>query len=387
MRVDTGLAVGTFGWMAAGGANKLGFVFLGSDRREHPSLADTTRQWHPYMAVTTSATSAQPVFQQAQVGIGPNHIGDICLQGTVGCVQNIGNRNMADFISADIGPDGALQATWANDSNQLSTRPSTLIPGLPITETAVQVSGPNLLGTGTINDSRFSTVPTSKGVGSPLNNAFYPVDGGTTNYPQLDISKSRVTFDGSNVVVQVSVADASSLLSPDTTNQTHVWWLTTWQFNHQIYFAKAESDSGGAIFCTAGVPKTYDRPGLNAQTVATLADYSGGTAESGCSLHGNLFTITVPVADVGSPPNQSVLESTAAYSVLDNGAPPVVGPGPGNVPTVVDVTRAYNALLLAPQGAAPAAPLAAGLVPAAGLAALMAYRRRRRGFASLTGGH
>lgn len=61
----------------------------------------------------------------------------------------------------------------------------------------------------------------------------------------------------------------------------------------------------------------------------------------------------VPAGDVGSPPNQSVLESTAAYSVLDNGAPPVIGPGPGNVPTVVDVTRAYNALLLAPAGAAP----------------------------------
>jgi hypothetical protein len=56
----------------------------------------------------------------------------------------------------------------------------------------------------------------------------------------------------------------------------------------------------------------------------------------------------------------------------------VVGPGPGNVPTVVDVTPAYDALLLAPAAGAPQSPLAAGLLPAGGLAAVViAYRRRR----------
>jgi hypothetical protein len=379
IRVDTGVQAATFGWMAVGDAGKLGFVFLGSDRREHPSATDATRQWHAYMAETTDATDAQPVFQQVQVGTGPNHIGDICLQGTVGCIQNVGNRNMADFISADIGPGGALQATWANDSNQFATRPTTLIPGLPITETAVQVSGPKLIGSGNVSDARFSTVPTTQGITNPGGNALYPVDGGTTNYPQLDIRSSQVSFDGANVVVQMTVADAKSLVSPDSTNQTHVWWLTTWQYNHKIYFAKAESDSGGAVSCTAGLPATYDRPGLNAQTVATLADYSGGTAESKCALAGNTFTITVPAGDVGGPAANAVLESTAAYSVLDNGLPPVVAPGPGNVPTVVDATPAYDALLATPVVSTPEAPLSVVLLVAgAGVVTLVSVRRRRR---------
>jgi hypothetical protein len=248
----------------------------------------------------------------------------------------------------------------------------------------VQVSGPRLIGTGNVNDGRFKTTPTTTGIASAAGNALYPVDGGTTNYPQLDIRSSRVTSDGTNVVVRVTVANASSLLSPDAINQTHVWWLTTWQYNHQIYYAKAESDRGGAVSCTAGIPKTYDRPGLNAQTVATLADYSGGTAELSCALHRNTFTISVPAGDVGSPPNQSVLESTASYSVLDNGAKPVVGPGPGNVPTVVDVTAAYNVLLLAPSAGATMTALAAGLLPAGGIAALLSYRRRRERSASPT---
>ena len=81
---------------------------------------------------------------------------------------------------------------------------------------------------------------------------------------------------------------------------------------------------------------------------------------------------------MGTPPNGSVLESTAAYSVLDNGAPPVVAPGPGNVPTVVDATPAYDALLQDPGSLVAETPLTAGLVLAGGVAALLYTRRRRR---------
>ena len=380
IRVDQGsqTATSAMGWIVAGDPGKLGFIWLGTAAREHPSKINPGKLWYPFMAVTSNGNTASPTFQQAQVGTGANHVGDICLQGTVGCIQNVGNRNMADFISVDIGPDGALQGTWANDSNQLATQPTTLIPGLPITETARQVSGPQLIGSGSVSDSRFSTTPTTTGITDATGDALYPVQGGT-NVKQLDLTSSTVAWDGSNVVVTMSVADASSLASPDSSNQSNVWWLTTWQFNHKIYFAKAQSSGGGAISCTAGLPATYDRPGLNGQTVATLADYSGGTAESKCALAGNTFTITVPAGDVGGPAANAVLESTTAYSVLDNGLPPVVAPGPGNVPTVIDATPAYDALLAAPATTVPEAPLSAGLlVGGAAVAGLLYVRRRRR---------
>ena len=381
IRVDQGAqsATSTMGWITAGDAGKLGFIWLGTDLREHPSKANPAKLWHPFMAVATGADTASPTIAQAQVGTGPNHVGDICLQGTVGCIQNVGNRNMADFISVDVGPDGAIQGTWANDANQLATRPTTLIPGLPITETARQVAGPQVIGSGSVSDTRFSTTPTTAGITDATGDALYPVQGGT-NSKQLDLTASNVTWDGSNVVVSMSVADASALTSPDTTNQSTVWWLTTWQFNHKIYFAKASSSGGGAPACTAGQPTSFDRPGLNAQTVATLADYSGGTAESKCVLKGNTFTITVPAGDVGGPKDGSVLESVAAYTALDNGLPLFVGPGTGNIPTIPDATPAYDALLSANQAVVPESPLpVALLIVAAGSAAYaVAVRRPRR---------
>lgn len=410
IQVDKGNQTATtdFGWMSVGDPGKLGFAWLGTPKREHPSFQDKTdkRFWHPFMAVTTDGLDAHPQFQQQEVGIGPNHINDMCLQGTVGCIQNIGNRNMADFISTDIGPDGALQMTWANDSNELATLPTTLIPGLPLTETAREVSGPRLIGSGDVSDSRFSSVPTTAGISDATGDALYPVDssqGAQSNQKQLDLTASRVAWDGQNVVVHLSAADLSSISSPNAT-QPNVWYLTTWQFNHTIYFARAQSSATGMSFA-AGPAASFDRVGLNGQTVATLVDYSGGTAVQG-SQSGNDISITVPASLVGNPSNGSVLESVTAYTMLDNGAKPFVGPATGNMPTITDATPAYNGQLgtashsisaqnggegsssgNAGSGAAPAnlpntssggAPVGAVVLAGLALAAAAAGGRRRR---------
>ena len=388
VRVDSGAQTATsdFGWMSVGDPGKLGFVWLGTDVREHPSLKDTSniKQWHPFMAVTTNATAATPAFQQSQVGIGPNHINDMCLQGTVGCITGVGNRNMADFISTDIDPvTGALQATWANDSNQLATQATTMIPGLPLTETARQTSGPKLIGSGTVNDTRFSTTPTT-GITDAAGDATYnsttvapfgPLQGGP-NIPQLDLTHSGVTGDGTNLIINAQASDLTSLVSPDTVNQSHVWWLTTWQYNHRIYFARAESDSGGALKCFAGEPTSFDRPGLNAQTIATLVDYSGGSSVP-CSKTGNDIAITVAPSLVGFPGSGSILESVTGFTALDNGAPLAVGPGSGNMPTIVDATPAYDALVTSLAFSAPEVPVVPLVVViGAGAAALLLRRRR-----------
>ena len=162
-----------------------------------------------------------------------------------------------------------------------------------------------------------------------------------------------------------------------------MWWLTTWQFNHQIYFAKAEWDSlpTSTVACTAGKPTTFDRPGLNAQTVATLADYSGGTSVA-CTRTGNEFVITVPPSLVGNPGNGSILEATTGFTALDNGLALAVGPGPGNIPTVTDATPAYDAVL-STAVVTPEAPLTLLLPAIAGLAATGMYMRRRRHAARL----
>ena len=343
IRVDKdSSATSVFGWMAAGDAGKLGFVWLESDGREHPSKLNADKQWHPHMAITTDATDAQPSFQEATVGSGAAHIGDICLEGTVGCVQNVGNRNLADFISVDVDPaSGALQATWANDANRLATMPTTLIPGLPVVETARQIRGPRLVGTGDVRTNRFSTAPTSS-IADATSDGRYPV-GGTTNVPALDLTKSGVSWDGLNLNVSISAADASKVASPNSM-QPNVWYLTVWQFNNKLYFAKAAVDSSGNVTYTAGAPRSFDRVGLNGQTVATLVDYSGGTTVVG-KRTATGFALTVPAALVGTPTAGSLLEAVTGYTALDSGLPPEIGPGTGNVPTITDATPAYDVVL------------------------------------------
>ena len=331
-----------FGWFAAGDPGKLGFVWLESNVREHPSKLNPDKQWRPHMAVTTNATSAAPTFEEVPVGSDPVHIGDICLEGTVGCVENVGNRNLADFISADIDPStGALQATWANDANQLATLPTTLIPGLPLVETARQVSGPQLIGSSTVTDGRFSTTPAG-GIADATNDGRYPV-GGATNVNALDLTGSGVTSDGSNMTVTIDVADASAAASPNAM-QPNVWYLTVWQYGHKLYFAKAKVDSSGTVTYTAGAPRSFDRVGLNGQTVATLVDYSGGTTVTGTRTPTG-FTLTVPLSLVGGPTAGSLLESVTGFTALDSGLPPEIGPGAGNVPTITDATPAYDVVL------------------------------------------
>lgn len=399
IRVDSGpdTATSTMVWMTAGDAGKLGFFWLGTPTREHPSKMTATKEWRPFISVTTNGDTPSPAFQQSQIGMGPNHIGDICLQGTLcGATAPPGNRNMADFISVDIGPNGGLQATWANDANQVGTLPTALVKGVPLTETARQVSGPRLIGGGNVDDGRFSTAPTTAAMGDRQGDALYPVQGGT-NVPQLDLTAARAEWDGSHLKVHLPAASLASLSSPDAT-QRNVWWIATWQYKGKVYFAKAESDAGGALKFVAGKPQSYDRPGLSYYTVPTLLDYRNGQTVSGQKV-GDELVVDVPAAVVGNPQTGDVLEAFTGFTILDTGLNPFVTVGPGNIPTVVDATAAENALLQPVAGGAggtggtgtgggasggsrglPATGRgpAVGLALAALVAAVVLGRRRRR---------
>lgn len=401
IQVDTGPAttVSNMAWVASGDPGKLAFTWLGTDKREHPSKANDAKVWHPFLAVTTNGDTPNPTFQQAEIGMNPNHLSDMCLAGTVGCITAVGNRNMADFISVDIAPNGAAQVTWASDANKLATLPTTLIPGLPINMTAVQISGPKLVGTGDVSDSRYSTTPVS-GTGDFLGDATDPRAAGP-NIPQLDLTGTTVATDGANILLNIPVASLASLSSPDALH-SHVWWLTTWQWNTKVYFAKVESDSGGTPTFTAGIPASYDRPALNAQTAATLVDYRGGAAVTGQKI-GNEWIIKVPPGLVGNPTTGSILEGLTSWTVLDNGNPPGVTAGIvdlpviNNIPTIFDATPAFNTrlgVLPPPPGSGPTTtssnpmpntaagvvlPVGAILVFVALVLGLGAFAGRRRG--------
>jgi hypothetical protein len=340
-----------FGWMTAGDKGKLGFVWLGTSTREHPSLKNPDKQWFPFTAITTDGDTATPHFEQTRLGVYPNHLNDICLHGTTCAVpdtaqKTLGNRNMADFISADVGPDGALQVTYANDANNIATLPSTLLPGLPVTMYARQISGPRLVGSGNVVAAHVPAAKVAAATGDATGDALYPVDPAGPNVPQLDLTGASVGWDGSKLTVHIGVKDLGSTTSPDPSDQVNTWWLAVWKFQTHLYFAKVQANSGGAPTFLAGTPSSYDRPGICMCSSPTLVDYSGGTAVTGAKTADG-WDITVPAATVGNPTTGSTLESFAAYSMLDNGKPLIVAPLPqiSNMPTIVDATAAVNAPL------------------------------------------
>jgi len=336
-----------FGWMTAGDKGKVAFIWLGTDVREQPSKQNDNKRWYPYMSVVTNADTSHPTFSQARVGRAPMHIGDICLQGTI-CAATFpfGNRNMADFISLDTGPDGALTATYAADANQIAPKPTDAVPGVPVTMTVHQTGGPRLTGNGSVNDTAFSTIPKSTGMTDASGDGRYPVPDGT-NRPNLDLRGVKVVHTTSGLDVTINAADLSNTTSP-ASSQSHLWYLVTWiDPAGRIWFARAESDSGGALTYHAGVPGAYDRPGIAPYTIPTLVDYRGGTAVTG-SRQGNTIVMHVPASVVGSPRTDQVLESVTGWTVLDNGQPPFNTTTVGNVPTVVDATPAYDASVAAP---------------------------------------
>jgi hypothetical protein len=179
----------------------------------------------------------------------------------------------------------------------------------------------------------------------------YPIPNGT-NLSQLDLRSVRLVPTGTSLDVHVNVSDLGSLTSPSAL-QRNVWWLVTWSdAAGRIWFTRAESDNGGAMSFHAGEPASYDRPGLTYYPVPTLVDYRGGTAITG-SKNGNEIVMHVPASVVGSPTKGAVLESVTAWTVLDTGLPPFVTAGPGNVPSIVDGSPAYNALLATAPGNPP----------------------------------
>jgi hypothetical protein len=172
---------------------------------------------------------------------------------------------------------------------------------------------------------------------------------------QLDLKSVRLVPTGASLDVHIKANNLSASTSPSS-QQTNVWWLVTWSDKAgNLWFARAQSSGGGAMDFHAGEPASYDRPGLTYYPVPTLVDYRGGTEVDG-SQNGNEIVMHVPASVVGSPAKGAVLESVTAWTALDTGLPPFVTVGPGNVPSIVDATPAYNALLRSAPGNPPKQP-------------------------------
>src|ERR1043166_3939111 len=115
-----------FAWAEAGSPGRLVAVWLGNDSSElsdnmpnwatDPAAA-ATFPWYGYMALITNANTENPSIEQDRFTEKPMHYGQIC-NGGIGCTVSMGDRTMADFLSVDIAPDGAVQIVFNDVSSQ-----------------------------------------------------------------------------------------------------------------------------------------------------------------------------------------------------------------------------------------------------------------------------
>jgi len=375
-KTSTGDAVNVFPWIKAGGPGRADAVWYGSDKNVDPS-SQNGQAWNVFMSQVVFPTNSQtgaitggaPSITLVKVTPHPMHYNDICLAGT-DCIQQQGNRNLADFFSITIDHTGAAEIVYDDTSNGLIQPGFNAAPqlvdhaGAPVATVARQSSGMGLYGSLV---SGPSNAPVS-GISDTAGDALYHVIGGT-NIPGMDIVSSRLNLstDGHTLNVITQVVDLSNPAATSVAlTAPLLQYVTRWQMGNTIYYAAMTNTVANQPSFYAGAAQsvdlcsvsacfphviTYNEPNApppnvsGVQESGTLQCPATPSATNPCTI-----TVKVNVADVGNPTSSSLLEEVAAYAFAASHPQNTTGdPGSGNaealadnVPLEIDGTPSYN---------------------------------------------
>src|SRR5437870_2579915 len=127
-----GTTYAIFPWMVAGSPGVVDLTWYGSDINNSTQSAN----WHMYFAQTTNAMSSSPVFSQVQAIPQVVHNQDICLKGGACGNAPAGNRDLLEYYSMTLDPEGNANIAFADDFNNSSS-------GLARTWFTKQTGGPS----------------------------------------------------------------------------------------------------------------------------------------------------------------------------------------------------------------------------------------------------
>ena len=324
-----------FAWAEAGAPGNLVAVWLGNNSA---TLSDNMPNWATdpaaaalfpwfgYVALITNANTASPLIEQDRFTSKPMHYGQICNSG-IGCTLQVpqGDRVMADFLSVDLAPDGAIQIAFNDVSSQFHGAHLFL---------ARQRTGPTAIGT-TLNKP-FPLTP----VGDPTGDAqvpHYSPTGAGANVPQLDFKAVGVTQPNPNTLrFTMTLNSLSSLLPP--VGKTNAFWITRFQTlskndvatgeAYRIFYVGAESVGGAPPVFFAGSPTLNGPPGGCTQTtpgnckvVQYPPEITNLTGPVTGSVTGNTICVDIPINLLGANrPIGNILYSVSAFSGGRNNA-------------------------------------------------------------------
>jgi hypothetical protein len=288
------------------------------------------------------------------------HYDDVCLQGT-GCIGSQGNRNLADFFEVTIDNSGAAEIVYDDTSNKLVQPPNTCLAqvadhcGAGVITVARQSSGTGLFGT---KVSGPSNAPVS-GLSDPPGDALYPVIGGA-NQSSMDVRSSGLSLSPNGQTLSVTM-QVNNLANPvaalaGVPGATNVQYVTRWQMGNTVYYAAMENTAANQPIFYAGLQQTIDLCSVSAcfPHVLTYPEPGTGPTFTGKPETGSItcpatgpctLTISVKVADIGSPTSSSLLEEVGAYALaaaIQEGAENNASAESDTVPLEIDGVCCYN---------------------------------------------
>ncbi|MDT7538367.1 MAG: hypothetical protein QOI82_1952 [Actinomycetota bacterium] len=360
-------------WVAASKApGIIDVAWYGTDKTlkelgsQGPS-AKANQKWDLFFAQVDNAASSTPHVAQVKAAPHPMHYNDICMLGTA-CITAQGNRNQADFFKLIVDPfDGRARIIYTDSSNRLSQTmgmdTAADHQGAALDTVVTQNTGLSAL-TGAPLTPYESTAPVSSWT-DPAGDALMKPLGGT-KVPGADITSVSMKLDGSDVVVNLKLADAlgtAAIAGGTPTAQA----VVRWQMGDTLYFVAAEATPAGPLEYYGGKTDSVDLcsvSGCKPNYLTYNAFPNNGVAQGTGSADGGTIQIKVPASALGNPTASSLLEEAMAFVV----ASPQSGVVPQNngtdftdqAPLQLEGTRTVNVKLganaVAPPVVVPPAP-------------------------------
>jgi hypothetical protein len=289
-------------------------------------------KWNTYVALSSNAMDANPVFQSGLVSHRVPHIGSICTSGTTCPASNPpngGDRSLLDMIDVTMDSDGRAAVVFTDNNNLFARQEQTATnlnsQGEPYVKVAKLSNGPSLLSGHGPYALTFPTDFRSSAAGD----ATWPNTAAGTNIAGMDILGSGVSLSGSDFVGTINLADASTSgftnaltaynnaeTAANATDPpaTRLQYVLRWDFGVDAYYMVAEVGSNGIPTYYGG--RVDSTSAVNAASAPVGIAYRPQSAfpVSG-SVQGNTLTLRGHLADF-TLASGSKLVSFAAYSLV-----------------------------------------------------------------------
>ena len=355
--------------VVAGDAGRIAITYMATG--DYTGVSDNApagsnpARWTTYVSESVDALSATPHFQIGEVSHRWDHLGSICTAGTT-CLVSMGDRSLLDMIDVTMDDSGRLAIVYCDNNTSFARQEiSTGSQGGGFVKVARLANGPSLLQ----SHSPFAIGYSNSFRNSAAGDATWPNTAAGTNLPGLDLTGVGASFDGSNLVGRIDLADASatgmaaaisgynsasSAVNSTDPSASRVQYVLRWDSPEgETYYMTAEADTGGNLTFYGG--KVDSSNAVNNVNAAVGIAYRPQTAFTVTGQRsGNTLLLKAPLSQFGLAPGRTLV-SLEAFSLTGPADSALGGTATSQIFASmrdIDASPALDAVLAASTGPA-----------------------------------